>query len=72
MNENMPKEEHKKKSMKYEKSEMYRTKWEQLSQEEKDEIVEKARIRKEEEDRKKNRKIADIMMGKQRTQENSW
>jgi hypothetical protein len=65
-------EYHKKKSMKYEKHEMYKTKWEQLTKEEQDEIKEKARFRREEDDRKKNRKIADIMLGYQRTQENSW
>lgn len=62
----------KKKSMKYEKSEMYREQWKNLSQKEKDVIIEKARIRKEEEDRKKNQKIADIMMGKQKVIDTAW
>ena len=66
--------EHKKKyvSMKFEKNEMYKTPWNRLSEEEKQEIIEKSKIRKEEEDRKKNRKIADIILGRQRTVDNSW
>lgn len=54
------------KSMKYEKKDMYKTPWRNLSEDEKKDIIEKSKIRKEEEDRKKNRKIADIMMGKQK------
>lgn len=46
--------------------------WDRLSQEEKDEIVENAKKRKEEEQRKANKKAADIMIGTQRTMENSW
>jgi predicted Fe-S protein YdhL (DUF1289 family) len=64
--------EHKKKNMKFEKSELYREQWKNLSQEEKDEIVERSKKRKEEEQRKLNRKTADIMMGRQRTQDNCW
>lgn len=56
----------------YRKTEFYRTPWNQLSQEEKDEIVEKAKLRREEEQRRINKKIAAIMLGVQRTQENSW
>jgi ribosomal protein S4 len=62
----------KKKSMKYEPRELYRTPWNQLSEEEQETIKEKAQLRREEEDRKKNRKIADIMLGRQRTQDNCW
>jgi predicted Fe-S protein YdhL (DUF1289 family) len=58
--------------MKFEKSELYREQWKNLSQEEKDEIVERSKKRKEEEQRKLNRKTADIMMGRQRTQDNCW
>ncbi len=60
------------KKKEFEKHATFRVPWNRLSQEEKDEIVEKSKKRKEEEQRQLNKKIADIMMGKQRTQENSW
>jgi predicted Fe-S protein YdhL (DUF1289 family) len=63
--------DHKKKKD-FEQKSTFRVPWDRLSQAEKDEIMEKAKLRREEEQRKLNRKTADIMMGKQRTVDNSW
>lgn len=60
------------KSMKFEKKDMYKTPWSRMSEDEKKEIIEKSKIRKEEEDRKKNILAADVIIGKQRTVDNSW
>lgn len=49
-----------------------RTLWCRLTQEEQMEIIEKSNIKKEDAQRKKNKIIADIMLGKQRTIDNSW
>lgn len=49
-----------------------RVPWDRLSKEEQDEIKEKAKIRREEEDRKTNKKIADIIMGKQKVIDTAW
>lgn len=54
------------------KPEQHRTPWRLLTDEEKEEIMEKSAKKKEEAQRKENKKIADIIMGKQRTQDNSW
>jgi hypothetical protein len=68
----MPETEHKKKKDFEPKVPTFKVPWSRLSQEEKDEIIEKAKIRKEEEDRKKNQRLADIILGRQRTQDTAW
>ena len=50
----------------------YKTPWRLLTDEEKEEIVENANKRKEEKLRLDNIKAADIIAGRQKTQENSW
>lgn len=54
------------------KFEVRRTPWRLLTDEEKEEIMEKSTKKKEEAQRKENQKIADIILGKQRTNENAW
>lgn len=49
--------------------EVRRTPWRLLSDEEKQEIMDKSAKKKEEAQRKENKKIADIIMGKQKTQD---
>lgn len=60
------------KSMKFEKKDMYRTPWSRMTEDEKEEIIEKVKKRKEEAQRKKNILAADVMRGKQKTIDNSW
>lgn len=50
----------------------YRTPWRLMTDEEKKEIVENAKKKKEEKQRLDNLKAADIIAGRQKTQENSW
>lgn len=50
----------------------HRTPWRLLTKEEKEEIMEKAKKKKEEKQRLDNLKAADIIAGRQKTQENSW
>lgn len=50
----------------------FRKPWSRLSDDEKKEIIEKSILKKEEIHRKENKKKADIIQGKQRTQDNSW
>lgn len=65
-------EGYKKYSKKSNELSSYRTNWRLLSDEEKEEIVEKAAKKKEEKLRLDNIKAADIIAGRQKTQENSW
>lgn len=58
--------------MKFEKKDMYRTPWSRMTEDEKEEIIEKVKKRKEEAQRKKNILAADVMRGKQKTIDNSW
>jgi len=52
--------------------EVRRTPWRLLTDEEKKEIMEKSAKKKEEVQHKENKKIADIIMGRQKTQDNAW
>lgn len=61
-----------KKYSKDNKLQSYKTPWRLMTDEEKKEIVEKATKKKEEKLRLDNIKAADIIAGKQKTQENSW
>jgi predicted Fe-S protein YdhL (DUF1289 family) len=65
-------EQHKKTGNYENKQQTFRVPWSRLSQKEKDAIMEKSKLKKEEEQRKLNKKAADIMMGRQRTIDNSW
>jgi hypothetical protein len=49
-----------------------KVRWDQLSKDEKEEIIENAKKKKEEKQRKKNIIAADIMLKKQLTQDNAW
>lgn len=64
--------EYKKYSKKSNELQSYKTPWRLLSDEEKEEIVEKAKVKKEELLRLENIKKADVISGRQKTMENSW
>lgn len=61
-----------KKYSKDNKLQSYKTPWRLLTDEEKEEIMENAKKKKDELQRLENLKAADIITGKQKTQENSW
>lgn len=54
------------------KPQFSRKPWSRLAEDERQEIIEKSIIKKEELTRKENKKNSDIEQGKQRTQDNSW
>jgi len=64
--------EYKKFDKKSNELQSHRTPWRLLTDEEKEEIVAKANKKKEEKQRLENIKNADIITGRQKTQENSW
>lgn len=57
---------------KFEKKIVSKIPWDRLSEEEKEEIKKKAEIKRKELERKENQKTSDIMLGKQKTQDNAW